>query len=203
MMGEAEYRNVAEFLHESGHLKRTRRSGWWIAGVRDPESVAEHSYRTAIIGYVLAVLDGADPNRTAAICVFHDVPEVRLGDIPSTGKRYITPPPAEEIIKDQTAQLPSAVGQEVRDLIGEHEARLTPEAVCARDADKLECLLQAREYQLQGYADVQPWIDTMVAAVRTGAGKSLAAAVLETSPSAWWYEIVSSYGSERAREAGP
>jgi putative hydrolases of HD superfamily len=203
MTGEPEYRDVAAFLHETGHLKRTRRSGWWIAGVKDPESVAEHSYRTAIIGYVLAVLEGANPDRTAAICAFHDVPEVRLGDIPSTGKRYLTPPPAEDVIKEQTAELPATVGQAVRDLIGEHEARQTAEAVCARDADKLECLLQAREYQAQGYRDVQPWIDTMVAAMRTDAGKYLAAAALETSPSAWWYDIVSGYGSETPRKPQP
>lgn len=33
--------------HDVGILKRIRRSGWWHAGVRGLESVAEHSMRVA------------------------------------------------------------------------------------------------------------------------------------------------------------
>ena len=33
--------------------------------MREPESVAEHSWRVAIIAYVLAALEGADPARLA------------------------------------------------------------------------------------------------------------------------------------------
>ncbi|TDU76018.1 HD domain-containing protein [Streptomyces sp. KS 21] len=36
---------VARFLYEAGTLKHTRRTGWWMAGVNDSESVAEHSWR--------------------------------------------------------------------------------------------------------------------------------------------------------------
>ena len=43
--------------------KRVKRSGWWVAGIDDPESVAEHSYRTALLGYILASLEGADPTK--------------------------------------------------------------------------------------------------------------------------------------------
>jgi hypothetical protein len=39
--------DMAKYLYEAGQLKRVKRSGWWIAGVKDPESVAEHSFRTA------------------------------------------------------------------------------------------------------------------------------------------------------------
>jgi putative hydrolase of HD superfamily len=63
---------IAKYLYEIGYLKHLKRSGWWRMGVRDPESVAEHSYRTAVIGYVLANLEGADPEKTASICLFHD-----------------------------------------------------------------------------------------------------------------------------------
>ncbi|GAA2641235.1 HD domain-containing protein [Paractinoplanes durhamensis] len=36
---------IAAFGYELGLLKRVRRTGWWHAGVRDPESVAEHTMR--------------------------------------------------------------------------------------------------------------------------------------------------------------
>ncbi|MFC4006688.1 HD family hydrolase [Nonomuraea purpurea] len=187
-------RDVVPFLYEAGHLKRSARQGWWIAGVKNPESVAEHSFRAAIVGYVIAVMEGANPERTATLCLFHDLPETRVGDIPSTGKRYLTQAGAEQITKDQTAQMPPQLAERIQHVIAEFEGKATLEARCAKDADKLECLLQAREYVGQGNQQAQPWIDTMVDAVSTESGKALAAAALEISPDAWWYEIVASYG---------
>ena len=45
---------TAGYLLELGMLKRAKRSGWWIAGVKDPETIAEHSFRTAVVGSVLS-----------------------------------------------------------------------------------------------------------------------------------------------------
>ena len=47
-------------------------------------------------------------------------------------------------------------------------------ARCARDADKLDCLLQAREYAEQGHGNIQPWIDSSLAALTTAAARQLA-----------------------------
>lgn len=185
---------TAAFLVEAGHLKRTKRTGWWIAGVRDPESVAEHSFRTAVVAYVLAQMEGADPHKAATLALFHDLPETRIGDIPSTGKRFVQSAPAEDVIATQTASMPAALAGPIRDLVAEFEAKETPEARCAKDADKIECLLQAREYQAQGYQLAQPWVDTMVAAVKTGSGRRLAEAAIRVPVDEWWREIVASYG---------
>ena len=72
------------------------------------------------------------------------------------------------------------------------------EAACARDADKIECLLQAWEYQREGHPDEQPWIDSMVAAVRTTTGKAMVAAALDADPGEWWRDMASSYGAKLA-----
>jgi putative hydrolase of HD superfamily len=55
--------------------------------------------------------------------------------------------PSPKIAKDQAADLPGAVAAAVRGLIAEFEVTETLEARCAKDADKIECLLQAREYR--------------------------------------------------------
>nr|WP_246127668.1 HD domain-containing protein [Amycolatopsis rhizosphaerae] len=47
----------------------------------------------------------------------------------------------------------------VRAAVNEYEAAETVEARCARDADKLEMLLQAVEYREIGVHSVQGWID--------------------------------------------
>jgi HD domain len=47
---EPELEGLTNFLYEMGLLKRYKRTGWLVAGVDNPESIAEHSFRTAIIG---------------------------------------------------------------------------------------------------------------------------------------------------------
>jgi putative hydrolase of HD superfamily len=98
-------------------------------------------------------------------------------------------------------ELPDPLATHIVALIDEHEsaktASATPESRCSRDADKLDCLLQAREYQSQGNEQMQPWIDSMVAAVSTETGKRLAAAAQEVSPGAWWAEFAANFGKLR------
>jgi putative hydrolases of HD superfamily len=180
---------LVRLFYEAGQLKRSRRTGWWRAGVRDPESVAEHSWRTAVIAYFVALAEGADPERAATIGVFHDLAETRIGDIEYVGRRYLNATDDETIAKDQAQDLPAAMTEAFLAVVRQVAAVDSPEAACARDADKLECLLQAREYQRQGHQDVQEWIDNMAAAVRTETGKALAAAALRIDPGEWWREL--------------
>ena len=100
---EPEVEGLTNFLYEMGLLKRYKRTGWMIAGIDNPESIAEHSFRTAIIGYLLAVMEGADPAKTAALCLFHDTQETRIGDVPSVGKAYVVIAPNPEVTTDQVA----------------------------------------------------------------------------------------------------
>jgi putative hydrolase of HD superfamily len=194
---------VAKFAYETGQLKQLQRAGWLLAGVRDPESVAEHSFRVGVLAYIIAVLEGADPDRAAALGLFHDLPETRIGDVPSVGRPYVTTAAPHEVATDQVAELPTALAAHIVALIDEHEgaktAAATAESRCSRDADKLDCLLQAREYQSQGNQLMQPWIDSMVEAVSTETGKRLAAAAQEISPGAWWAEFAANFGNQRAR----
>lgn len=173
------------FVFETGVLKRAKRTGWWFAGIGDPESIAEHSFRTAIIGTVLAAMEGADPARVALLCLLHDTQETRTTDIPHIGRRYLTTVENETVTADQVAAAPDAVQRTILDVIREYEARQTPEAIVARDADKLECLVQAVEYRHQGNTSMQRWIDSSLAALKTESAHRLARAALDGQPLAW------------------
>jgi putative hydrolase of HD superfamily len=182
-----EMSNIAKYLYEIGQLKRVKRSGWWMAGIADPESVAEHSYRTAILGYLLASLEGADPMKTAMICLFHDTAEARIGDLHRVAKRYIDGGEREEVaLSEQVERLPPDIAENIVALFHDYEERTSPEADVAHDADLLECLLQAREYQAQGYADAQDWINNCYAGLQTDTAKKIAEACLRVEPNAWW-----------------
>lgn len=97
----------------------------------------------------------------------------------------VTGPDPLSITADQTACLPDLAAQTVREAVAEYEAQSTPEARCARDADKLECLIQAIEYQAAGNTNVQGWIDASRTGLTTAAALKIAAAALNTSTLAW------------------
>jgi len=169
-----ELRDTTGFLYEIGLLKRYKRTGWSQVGVPLPESVADHCFRVSVIASVLAAMEGADPQRAAFLALWHDSQETRTTDLPHLTKNYVSTAANEQVTRDQVAPLPSSVASMISAAVAEYEAAETQEARCARDADKLECLLQAREYQEQGHANVQPWIDSSLAALATASAKQLA-----------------------------
>ncbi|MFD4907941.1 HD domain-containing protein [Kitasatospora purpeofusca] len=177
--------SVARFLFEAGTLKHTKRTGWWMAGVRDPESVAEHSWRTSLLASIIARLEGADPARATFLATWHDVAETRTGDVNYVGKKYATSADPQAVTADQVAGMPEILASTVRDLIAEYEGKESPEAICTRDADKLECLIQGVEYLAQGYANAQRWIDNSYGRLTTKTAKDLADAVLATDSLDW------------------
>ncbi|MER7364150.1 HD family hydrolase [Nonomuraea wenchangensis] len=186
---------LTDLLYEFGLLKRYKRTGWLVAGVRDPESVADHSFRTAVIAAVIAQLEGGDPQRAAFMALFHDSQETRVTDIPYLGKRYLKAASNEEVTADQTRDVAGPVADMVRDAVAEYEEKTSIEAVCARDADKLECLLQAVEYREQGNHNTQGWIDSSLAAITTTTGKRLAEEALSTGTLDWVVRVLNGGGA--------
>ncbi|WP_433872194.1 HD domain-containing protein [Saccharopolyspora sp. CA-218241] len=197
-MPDQHFAEIVAFAHEAGHLKHTPRTGWLLGGVRNGESVAEHSFRVGVLAYVIAACEGADPERAATLGLFHDLPETRIGDVPSVGKKYITTTSPHEIVTDQTAGLPEDLRARIIAAVDEHESAktpaATPESQCSRDADKLEALLQAREYQREGYTQLDEWVRSSAEAMTTATGKALAAAALDVSPGEWWGSFARAVG---------
>ena len=173
------------YLMEMGALKRGKRTGWWIAGVKDPETIAEHSFRTAVIGAVLAMMEGADPARVALLCTFHDTQETRVGDIPWVGRRYITASKNEDVTADQVADAHPAVASGIRAVVDEYENGDSLEVVVAHDADRLECMIQGLEYLEQGYRNAQEWVDSTRAKLKTASAVELADAAQNMSSAEW------------------
>ncbi|MBB5868666.1 putative hydrolase of HD superfamily [Allocatelliglobosispora scoriae] len=147
--------------------------------------MAEHSLRVAQLAALLAAEEGGDPARAALLAIWHDSQETRTGDLPHTAKRYVTGPDPQSITADQTAAMPGPAAKVVREAVSEFEARTTIEAMCARDADKLECLIQAIEYRAAGNTSVQGWIDSSRRALVTQTAMRVADAALAMSPLKW------------------
>jgi len=176
---------IADFLFEVGMLKRTPRSGFQFLGT-GRETVAEHSLRCAVIGYVLARMSGKlATDRVVFMCLFHDLTEARTGDLNYVNKKYVKAD-EEAAVRDMTADLP--FGEEIRGLTEEFNLGSTAEADCAHDADQLEMILQLKELGDLGNRYCLQWIATAVKRLRTDDGRRLARSILNTDFSGWWFK---------------
>ena len=109
-------KDIAKFLLEVGSLKNVRRSGWFVAGVKNPESISDHSMRAIITGYLIAKEERADEEKVMKMLMFHDVPETRLGDMHKVTAKYIDKQKAEKnVFEDQPKLLSKKAGEQITD----------------------------------------------------------------------------------------
>ncbi|HOJ51800.1 MAG TPA: HD domain-containing protein [Syntrophales bacterium] len=176
---------LADFLFEVGMLQKTPRTGFQFLG-SGCESVAEHILRTLYVGYTLCQLDPrADEMKTLKMCLFHDLPEARTGDMNYVNKKYVYVD-EDKAVKELTESLP--FGDEIAALIGEFNAQSTLEAKLARDADQLALILQLKEYGDLGNKYSQEWISYALQRLHTETAKLLAEEIIRTDSSHWWFK---------------
>jgi putative hydrolase of HD superfamily len=179
------HKGIVNFFFELGMLKRTPRSGFQFLR-SGQESVAEHSHRMALIGYTLARLTpNADPFRVVSLCLFHDVPEARTGDLNYVNKQYVEVH-EQEAIDDLAKTLP--FGKEFKELLAEYREQETLEARLAHDADQLDLILELKEQNDLGNIYANQWIHFARKRLKTDIGKELAAQILVTDSTDWWFE---------------
>ena len=215
MASDGDWDAILDLLGYAGALKRLPRSGWLQIGVPAPESVAEHSYRVALLTLLLAHGDARiDLTRALILALVHDLPEAIAGDRTPFDEapaledgfdrdRHFAGPPAysEEAARDKQAAEAAALRQMMADLpeplaalIGvawqEYEADATPAARLVHQADKLEALLQGFEYR-----EEQPGLP--LASFEAGTR----AAVREPAPRALLTAMLARFGTPR--QTGP
>lgn len=174
---------IANFLYEVGMLNRTPRSGFQFLGSGD-QSVAEHSFRTAIISYVLGTMDGTvDVGKMLKEAIFHDVGEARVSDLNHVHQKYNNRRQLEAVT-DVAATLP--FGKEIIDIYTEHENRTTPESVLVKDADTLEWIISLKEQVDVGNERAVAWINFAKSNLKTEIAKKLAEEILSTDSNEWW-----------------
>jgi len=179
------HKGIVNFFFELGMLKRTPRSGFQFLR-SGQESVAEHSYRATLIGFTLAKLTPqADPFRVVCLCLFHDVPEARTGDLNYVNKQYVEVR-EQEAIDDLAKTLP--FGEDFKGLLAEYRGQETIEARLAHDADQLDLILELKEQYDLGNIYANEWIHFVRKRIVTDIGKELATQILTTDSTNWWFE---------------
>lgn len=153
MRGSKDTRELLEFFLLAGRLKAERRKGWVRKlRVENPESVADHTFRVALMSMVYSDLRGMDTGKVLKLAVLHDLPEAFVGDLMPDEL-----PQGAKLVKERAAmkrlmrKMKPRLGSEYKDLWEEYVKGLTPEADLVKQVDKLEMMLQAREYAEKGH----------------------------------------------------
>lgn len=144
-------REFLEILHVAERLKDAGRHCATSQGRR--ESVAEHSWRIALMAMLLREeFPALDMDRVVDMCLIHDLGECFTGDIPTFLKTDADRKTEEELLADWVAGLPPALSARLGDLYREMDAQQTQEAKLYKALDKLEALISHNE------SDVGTWL---------------------------------------------
>jgi putative hydrolase of HD superfamily len=178
-------KDLVNFLFEVGMLKRTPRTGYQFLG-SGKESVAEHSFRMTVIGYLLSFREPkANAMRTTLMCLFHDLHEARTGDHNYVNKRYVRVD-EDRAVQDLAKGLP--MRDELLSLTRDFAEGKSIEARLSRDADQLDLILSLKEQQDLGNAYAQEWIHYAVKRLQTDSARKMAEEILVTDSTEWWFE---------------
>ncbi len=167
-------KELLDFFIEIGKLKRLPRRGWVINQIKNPESIAEHIFRSAIMGWVLGYKKGGvNMEKLIKTALIHDLCEIYAGDttpydtvlpknkkalkeLMKTWPRFPNFKRRERAIqkhKKETkalekliSKIPPELKKEIKSLWLDYEKGLTPEGRFFHQADRMENFLQAYEY---------------------------------------------------------
>lgn len=173
---------IIEAYFEFNHLKQLYRQGWLKKGLPSErcESVADHTYGTAVLAYFLgqAYFPDLDLSRVIRLALLHDFGEVYAGDL--TPEDRVPTNDKEERERQAILQiftkLPNA--EEYLDLWEDYERQSSGEARFVRQIDRLEMALQASIYERQGFTNLD---DFFISAKRAILDPQLVALIEELS----------------------
>ncbi len=148
------------FFNTVGKLKHLRRQGWVERGVQQPESVAGHSFRLALLSMVFAERQNLDACKAVKMALIHDLPEALCGDtvtriseglqqVSNREKRRREEKSLKEILHN-LEKGNGAIALEIFSLWKEFEEGKSREARLVRELDRLEAIFQAAEYERAG-----------------------------------------------------
>lgn len=137
------------FLYRMKYIAR-----WSLMRNTRTENVAEHSYHVSVLAHALAVISrdvfgrDIDPGRVCAAALYHDMPEILTGDLPTPIKYYGSDikEAYKRIEKEATNTLLSHLTDEMKDGISSAAAEDDKTVVSfVKAADKLDAYIKCLE----------------------------------------------------------
>jgi putative hydrolase of HD superfamily len=157
-MNEQDAYSLVHFLTAVGRLKRVDRSGWSSRHLPS-ESVADHSYRTAVLASLIVELVDEELNSSKILrmCLIHDLAEAFIGDWDTDATNLVGKTSKVDlesrVIQKLFVGLPDKASKDFIALWTEFKENSTLEAKIVHLADKLEAVIQAYEMHKAGISD--------------------------------------------------
>lgn len=143
-----EAQKLLDVLSVAERLKDATRHCYTSSGRH--ESVAEHSWRAALMAYFLKdEFPDADMDKVIKMCLIHDLGEAFTGDIPTFEKTKADEETEDALLSEWVASLPEEFSSEMSELFQEMGERQTVEAKIFKAIDGLEALIQHNESSLE------------------------------------------------------
>ncbi len=182
---EAKMKNIANLLFKARILKDIPRSGYHFLGA-GKESVAEHSFSTTFIAFIISqMVPEVNTEKLLAMCLVHDLPEAKTGDLNYVQKKYVIADESKAIA-DIAKNLP--FGSSIAGLINEFNSGQSVEAELAHDADQIALILDLKVLSDIGYKPPKKWLPAALKRLKTKIGKQIAESLLKTEWDEWWLE---------------
>ncbi len=182
-------KNIIRLLWEYRTLKYVPRASLQFLKGSAKENVAEHSFYTTIIGWVLAKREKVDENKVIRMCLVHDLAEARRGERNLINKIYSGKDNELEIIKKVSGEY-QVEDFSFDDLFKEFSEGETPESKIAQDADILAGMFLEKECLDLGNEKASKWLDFSLKRLETEKGKELGKMIIEKDSDQWWLDIV-------------
>lgn len=181
---------ILNFISEASMLKRVVRSGWSVLGIKNAESVAEHSFSCCVLGYILAHMENVSVKEVLLMTLFNDIHEARITDLHKMAQRYIDAQGAEDkSFCEQISFLPKGLKDDLGTTRDEYRQQKTKESIVARDADILECLIQAKEYHEHGFSEAIKFMSKAPRFLKTKSAKKLWKLAKSMKLNDWWIRL--------------
>ena len=152
------------------------------------ENIAEHSFYTTIIAWIMAVIEKADEDKVIKMSLTHDLAEVRGGEKNLINKFYTTPNNEQKII-EEVSQNYDLKDFSLAELFKEFNEVKTLEAKIVKDADVLAQMLLEKECLDLGNESAAEWLHFSQMRLKTKIAKGLGKRLIEVESNEWWLEI--------------
>ncbi len=184
-MPKTNFNHLVDFIFEIGTLRNMRRMHTQVIP-NSNDTIASHSFRTAVIAYLLAEFESADKDKVLKMALFHDIPEARTGDANFINKFY-SEQKEKLAYQDQTKNIPN--GEEIKSLLDEFSEEKTKEAIIVKDADIIDQVALQKEVLGERQEDFLLWHNHAVKGLKTKSAKLLAESIKNRNPMQWFYNF--------------
>lgn len=181
-------KKIVNFLFELCGSKSLPRTGWHRMGIKNPESMADHSALSGQIAYIIALMEGADANRACTLALFKDTGKIRSSDQNWISRLYSSKEDAEEkAFNEQIENL--QIKDNFKKIFEETKEENTKESIIARDADYLDLAIQAKYYASNGNKSALLYLESVKDVFKTESAKQIFSMIKDTKIEDWWMEL--------------